>query len=119
MITIEFVPFDDITGLPPKQVVNKLFKIVMNKKVVLLEGRLTPEEEADLIQKTMRSINNRFKGIEIATLSDITQTEGIDLRKGLLKLLMGRRHGLTLIGPATIIKEIKRDPNKIQLLTKD
>jgi hypothetical protein len=31
---------------------------------------------------------------------------------------LGERQGLTIIGPASIVKEIKKDPNKIQLLTK-
>ena len=35
----------------------------------------------------------------------------------LYKLLLGNRQGLTIIGPATIIKEIKKNPNKIELLT--
>ena len=34
-------------------------------------------------------------------------------------MLLGNRQGLTIIGPASIVKEIKQDPDKIQLLTKD
>ena len=34
-------------------------------------------------------------------------------------MLLGDRQGLTVIGPATIVKEIKKDPNKIELLTKE
>jgi hypothetical protein len=33
------------------------------------------------------------------------------------KLLLGNREGVTIIGPASIVKEIKRDPNKVELLT--
>ena len=36
-----------------------------------------------------------------------------------LASLLGDRQGLTVIGPATIVKEIKKDPNKIELLTKE
>ena len=35
----------------------------------------------------------------------------------LVKVFMGDRDGLTIIGPATIIKEIKRNPDKIELFT--
>jgi len=32
-------------------------------------------------------------------------------------LLLGNRSGLTIIGPANVVKEIKQDPDKIQLFT--
>jgi len=34
-----------------------------------------------------------------------------------INLLLGDRNGITIIGPASIVKEIKKDPNKIELLT--
>ena len=44
---------------------------------------------------------------------------GLDrFRVNLASMIMGREQGLTVIGPASIIKEIKKDPNKIQLFTK-
>jgi len=39
------------------------------------------------------------------------------LRKNLVEFLLGDRQGLTIVGPATIVKEIKQDPDKIQLFT--
>ena len=41
------------------------------------------------------------------------------MKSGMLNLVLGDRQGFTVIGPATIIKEIKKDPNKIELFTKD
>ncbi len=37
----------------------------------------------------------------------------------MINMLMGDRMGFTIIGPATIIKQIKKDPDKIELFTKD
>ena len=34
-----------------------------------------------------------------------------------IKMLIGDREGLTIIGPATVVKEIKRNPDKIELFT--
>ena len=34
-------------------------------------------------------------------------------------MLLGDREGITIIGPASVVKEIRRDPNKIQLFTFD
>ena len=39
------------------------------------------------------------------------------MRKGILNLISGADLGaITIIGPATIVKEIKRNPRKIELL---
>ena len=38
------------------------------------------------------------------------------LKQDIIKFLLGHREGITIIGPASIIKDIKKDPNKIQLL---
>ena len=88
--------------------------------IVVLDARLKAEEEASLIKYTMGMINNKFKGIEIATINPSDKTlQGFDkFRVNLASMIMGREQGLTVIGPASIIKEIKKDPNKIQLFTK-
>ena len=41
------------------------------------------------------------------------------LKENLLNVLLGDRVGLTIIGPATLVKEIKQDPNKIQLMLQE
>jgi hypothetical protein len=33
--------------------------------------------------------------------------------------LLGDRSGLTIIGPASVVKAIKKDPNKIELYTSE
>jgi len=87
----------------------------------LLEGRLKKEEEADLIQVTMEEINNKFKGIELSVF-DHGKNEDVfvnRIKKNFVSLLLGNREGMTIIGPASVVKEIKKDPEKIELLTKD
>ena len=67
----------------------------------------------------MEEINDEFKGIELGVIYP-EQTEGAILKKikgGFAKLLLGNRMGLTIIGPASIVKEIKKDPTKIELFT--
>mgnify|MGYP001609288910 CR=1 FL=1 len=34
-------------------------------------------------------------------------------------MILGDREGLTVIGPATVVKAIRRDPNNIKLFTFD
>ena len=99
--------------------IQKLLKIVKAQKIVLLEGKLRSHEEAELIRKTMEEIDEDFKGIELGVVfpqeKDVAFFEKV--RSNMVNLLLGNRRGFTIIGPATIVKEIKQDPNKIQLFT--
>lgn len=119
MITLQFVPYNELIKLTPVGRIKKILDIAKENKIVLVEGRLKPSEEAELIQRTMEEVNKDFKGIELCTIYPETKNgDAIDkLKTTMLNVLIGNRRGLTVIGPATIVKEIKRDPNKIQLLT--
>lgn len=120
MLTLEFVPYAQIEHLNSDKRIRKLLKIVKENKIVLMEGKLREQEEKDLITNTMKEISSKFKGIEIATINP-TKDHGnfLDtIRYGMYKMLLGNRRGLTVIGPATIVKEIRKDPNKVQLLMK-
>ena len=64
MVIFQFVPFQDIETLSSAKRINKLLNIVKGDKIVLMEGRLKKEEEADLIEITMEEITPKFKGIE-------------------------------------------------------
>jgi len=122
MLTLQFIPYSDIERLSGDERVEKLLTIVKEEKILLLEGKLRPEEEASLIKRTMEEISSTFKGIEISPLN-VSRKEDEDffrkLKSRLIGLLLGNRQGLTIIGPATIVKEIRQDPDKIQLLTED
>ena len=121
MLTIQFIPHKEVVNLDQHKKIDKLLSIVKDDKIVILEGRLNAEEEVNLIKKTMENINKRFKGIELETYyhepKNIQFLE--KLRSSLAYLLLGYKHGLTIIGPATIIKEIRKDPTKIELLMFD
>ena len=120
-LTLQFVPYVDIESLSSESRLTKLLGIVKNKSVVLMEGRLKPEEETMLIERTMKEINKTFKGIELCTI--FPEDKNLDLFKKLKKnfasMILGDREGITIIGPATVIKEIRRDPNRIRLFTFD
>ncbi|MBN2458065.1 DUF2073 domain-containing protein [Candidatus Woesearchaeota archaeon] len=119
MLTLQFVPYNEIENISSANRVKKLLKIVKENKIVLLEGRLKKQEEAELIKSTMEQIDESFKGIELGVLHQDRKDMPFfnKLKKNLVQLLLGDRQGLTIIGPATIVKEIKQDPDKIQLFT--
>ncbi|MBD3310749.1 DUF2073 domain-containing protein [Candidatus Woesearchaeota archaeon] len=121
MLTLQIVPYAEISGLSSIGRIRKLLNIAKENKIVLLEGRLTKEEETELIKVTMEEINKNFRGIELAVLEPEQGDMGglAKIRKGFANVLLGNRTGLTVIGPANVVKQIKKDPNKIQLLTQE
>jgi hypothetical protein len=118
MITFQLVPYSEIEGLSSIGRIRKLLNITKDNKIVLLQGKLKKDEEKELIKATMEEINSEFKGIELATIEDSSEAS-FNIRKTLANMLLGDRQGMTIIGPASIVKEIKRDPSKIELLTND
>lgn len=121
MVTLQFVPYHEIEDLGSARRVKKLIDIVKESKIVLLQGRLKKEEETDLIAITMEEVGDKFKGIELAVINPTDKNMGgvKKLRNNFFGFLLGDRQGLTVIGPATLVKEIKKDPNKIEVLTKE
>jgi hypothetical protein len=117
MLTLQYLPYHEIEHMSSTNRVKKILKIVKEDKIVILEGRLKKHEEAELIKSTMELISDSFKGIEIGVL----HPEKKDLpffakiKHHIIDYFIGDRQGLTIIGPATVIKEIKQDPDKIQL----
>ena len=121
MVTLRFVPHHEIENLSSIGRIRKLLNLAKENKIVLLEGRLAREEEAELIQATMEEINRDFKGIELAVVQPASANlEGMaKLKSGIINILLGDRTGLTIIGPASVVKSIRKDPNKIELLTRE
>jgi len=122
MLTLQFVPYEEIEELSSSERIKKLLSSVKDDKIVVLEGRLKKEEETELIRRTMEEISERFKGIELSVIYPTRKkntTFGRAIRNNLTGMLLGERQGLTIIGPASLIKEIRKDPDKIQLLTQE
>ncbi|HLD11048.1 MAG TPA: DUF2073 domain-containing protein [Candidatus Nanoarchaeia archaeon] len=121
MLTLQYLPYHELIGLDSDTKLKKILKLVKEDKIVLIEGKLAVKEETELITQTLEQIDKRFRGIEICSVDCFQKnTELITrLRTKIANLLLGRTEGLTIIGPATIVKEIKKDPNKIELFTLD
>ncbi len=118
-LTLHFMPYSEIAKLDSVGRIKKLLKIILGNKVVVLQGRLSPEEETRLIEDTMIMVGNirGFKGIELAVIEqgdDLTTMQ--KLRFGIAKAITGQQNALTIIGPATIVKEMKRNPKKLEVM---
>lgn len=120
--SIQFLPYAEIRGLNSSERVKKILGIIFGNNILLIQGRLKPEEEARLIEDTMAMIGHvkNFKGIELAVISG-NGNDGFfgKFRTGIVNTIAGGDIGaITIVGPATIVKEIKRNPKKIELLLK-
>jgi|TARA_Y100000310_G_scaffold230479_1_gene232925 hypothetical protein len=118
--TMQFMSYSEIKNLDSDQRIKKILGIVLGNNILILQGKLDPEEEARLIGDTMAMIKHikNFKGIELAVISG-NGNEGFfgNFKRNLVNAISGGDLGaITIIGPATIVKEIKRNPKKIELL---
>ena len=121
-LTLEFMPYSEIRDLDSGERIKKILRIVLENRIIVLQGKLKTEEEARLIEDTMAMIEHikNFKGIELAVIESTNGNSGIfrKMGQGVAKMLVGDTAAMTIIGPASIVKDIKRNPKKIELLFK-
>jgi len=119
--SIQFIPFSEIRDLNSNERIKRILNIILGNNILILQGKLKPDEEARLIGDTMAMIGHlkNFKGIELAVISGNGDSQSLynKFKHGLASALTGGNiNAITIIGPATIVKEMKRNPKKIELL---
>jgi hypothetical protein len=119
-LSLHVIPHSEIKDLTIGERVKKILKLILGNRIVIIHGRLRPEEEARLIEDTMAMVEhiNNFKGIELAVIEPDLRDQGIftKMKHGLAKRLVGETGALTIIGPSSIVREIKKDPRKMEVL---
>lgn len=118
--SIQFMPYSEIRNLKSSERIKKILEIILGGNILILQGRLRAEEETRLIEDTMAMVGHikNFKGIELAVISGNGES-GLfgKFTSGFANMLTGGDLGaVTIIGPATVVKEIKRNPKKIELM---
>jgi hypothetical protein len=108
MIKIKLMPYEKI-----KDDFNKVFRALQNNAIVLIDGKLSPEEEAFVIEDTMRRFSEKFSGIELSSLSSPEMTNFDKVKNLIAEKLTGRRRGFTIIGPANVVRKIKKNPDDL------
>ncbi len=111
---MEFISAKALEGKSSKQKLKLILERVKKNTIVVLESPLTPEEQKELIERTMEEVSAKFPGIEVSSLGSPTASSS--LRDILLGLLGGKPRGLTIVGPSKLVKKIKRNPESIRLL---
>ena len=115
------MPYSEHASLATEEKLNMILRITKQNKILLMQGRLKPHEEAKLIEETMSQITKSFTGISFCTISPVNSngrhrsfTDRV--RDNIYYNTFGKREVLTIIGPATIVKEIRKNPSKIDIL---
>lgn len=118
--SLQFLPFGEIRDLDSSARIKKILDIILGNNILIIQGRLLPEEETRLIEDTMAMIKHvkNFRGIELAVISGNNRENILQkARQNIANAISGGDLGaITIIGPATIVKEIKKNPRKIELL---
>jgi len=130
---MDFVSSETLNDKPQNKRISFILSKVSDGSILVTDGVLKPEEEMELIKETMRKVDDGFPGIEVCSLK--RQTKGVQLFmerftdqterfQAFIGNLRGRpavktslRTGLTLIGPAKLIKKIKKNPDSFSVLT--
>lgn len=106
-----------ISSLDSTKKVDKIYKMVKDGSLVVLEGRLTNQEELMLTSKSLKHVNDSFSGIDIAFLNVRNDSSFFEkLRFKLATFLLKYEVGITVIGPSKKVKELKMNPEQIEIL---
>jgi len=108
-ISVNLISRDKLDDFSSTEKLNFIIKEVKKGKVLVLEQGLTPFEQTELIEHTMKEIKqDTFIGIEIEGYSEDKPT----IFQKIFKIIKKPR--MTVIGPADLLKTIRKDNNMIQ-----
>ncbi|MFC2143961.1 DUF2073 domain-containing protein [Candidatus Aenigmatarchaeota archaeon] len=112
-IKIKLLPYERFKRDKYKAVLKEL----KDNTIILIDAKLSMEEELTLIKETMRNITGTFTGIELSSINSIekTMTNTDKFRNMLVERIIGKKRGMTIIGPARLVQKIKKNPEEIEL----
>jgi len=108
-LKIHFLPHEEVDPAHLSILLSRLGE----NTLLIVDARLTPQQEAHLIKESLRLVSNEFSGIEFGTLHLGSRKMGIK-EKG-IEMLSGHRRGLTLIGSSRLIHRMEHHPRLLQL----
>jgi len=108
-LKMDFLSSAALNSQTSMEKISMIVNRVKDGDLVVIEGGLSPEEEAELIETTMREIDvENFMGIDIYTLEkDKKSFFGLSKKKSV---------GITIIGPANVMKSVKRKSNFLSMI---
>ncbi|MFQ5647731.1 MAG: DUF2073 domain-containing protein [Candidatus Aenigmatarchaeota archaeon] len=111
-LKIKFVPYEKFRHDGFKRLLGDL----KGNTIILVDAKLNAEEEARLIKDTMEKVSTSFTGIEMSSLELEKQPDTLDkIKNMLIETISGKKRGLTIIGPAKIVRRIEKNPEELLL----
>jgi hypothetical protein len=110
MLKIKLVKYEKL-----KKGYDEIFRDLKEGTIIVVDARLTPLEEVHLIQETMKMISETFSGIELGSISR-SHMKGNAFEKFrdiLAERVLGKKMGITIIGPAMIVSSIEKHPEEL------
>jgi len=117
-IKIKFLPYERFK----KNSLKAILKDLQGNAIIIIDAKLTSDEEFFIIRETMKKVTDNFSGIELSSLEFKNQKKvgafskamgGI--RNALVERMTGKKRGMTIIGPANLVHKIKKNPEDILL----
>jgi hypothetical protein len=114
MLRIKFVPYERIK----EERFKRILKDLAENTIVLVDAKLDAKEEAALIAETMKSVSDRFSGIELSSIEMKAKKDNGHygrFKNALVERIIGKKRGMTVLGPAKVVQKIKRNPEELLL----
>jgi hypothetical protein len=96
----------------------EILKDVRENTLIMIDAKLSVDQETHIIQETMKKISDKFPGIELNSM-ELSHEKGSgllgNLKNWIVEMLMGKKRGVTIIGSARIIKKIEKNPQNLIL----
>ncbi len=110
-ISVNLVSRQKLDELSSDEKLKFILKEVQKGKILVLEHGLTPMEQTNLIENTMKEIeHDTFIGIEMEGYAEDRPTF-IQKIFGMIK-----KPRMTMIGPANLVRTVRKDSNIIQTM---
>ena len=114
MLRIKFVPYERIR----EERFKKILKDLASNTIILVDAKLDAKEEAALIAETMKNVSDKFTGIELSSIEingKKKQGNFDKFKSSIIERIIGKKRGMTVLGPAKIVQKIKRNPEELLL----
>lgn len=113
MLKIRYISIDRLNSLRTNSKIDLIIEHIKENNIILVDGRLKSRDEAELIRRTMIDLHKEFQifhGVEMVSLQD-----GFQTKKGVMGIFRKEPKGITIIGPASIITEMKQQTDHVEL----
>lgn len=107
----DFLSAKSMSGKKTEDKIEIIINRIKEGSVVVLERGFAPEDEMRLIHATLGEINNKFAGIEVASLE---KYNGHGFKEKFVNKLFPKSP-LTVVGPSKIVKKIQKNPESFSM----